>query len=161
MTSPIRLLSAVLLLAAGLAPLRAQTAEPPEPAHFVFVLHADKQIAEVFDGASLTPLAAPEVGFGAYRAFGLPGSNDTGAGAKFYVLAPRAVRVLDAGFRPTATIALSTPALAGRQGAALSSDGATLMVATSAGLYLIDTATDAVASYLPAGFPVAGVALST
>ncbi|MEZ5394655.1 MAG: hypothetical protein R2724_17735 [Bryobacterales bacterium] len=161
MTSPIRLFSAVLLLAAGLASLHAQTAEPPEAAHFVFVLHANKQVAEVFDGASLAPLATPEVGFGAFRAFGLPSSNDTGAAAKFYVLAPRAVRVLDAGFRPAATIALSTPALAGRHGAALSSDGATLMVATSAGVYLIDTATDSVASYLPAGFTVAGVALST
>ncbi len=118
-------------------------------------------MAEVFDGASLTRLGSPRVGFEAFRAFGLPGPNDTGAAAKFYILAPREVRVLDAGFRQIDDIALGLPALAGRHGAALSSDGRTLLVATTAGVHLIDTATDSMAGYLSAGFEVAGVALSS
>ena len=158
MTPKLRLLSLVLLVAAGLAPASAQVTEP---AHFVFVFHKGKDTAEVFDGASLTRLGSPIVGFGAFRAFGLPGSNDTGAAAKFYVLSPRAVRVLDGGFHEVATIPLSRPALPDRQGAAMSSDGSTLLVATAAGVYLIDTASDAVREYLPAGFQVSGVALSS
>jgi uncharacterized protein (TIGR03437 family) len=161
MTFQSRLFSAVLLCAAGFAQASAQTAAPAEPAHFVFVFHPGKPVIEVFDGGSLTPLATPRVGFGAFRAFGLPGSNDTGAAAKFYILTPGSVRVLDGGFNETGAIPLSVPALPGRGAAAMSSDGATLLVATSAGVYLIDTATDSIDQYLTAGFPVAGVALST
>ena len=160
MSFNLRLFSAFLWIAASAAALAAQPAEPAEPGHYVFVFHRDKDVAEVFDGASLTRLGTPRVGLGAFRAFGLPGSNDTGAGAKFYVLTPRAVHVLDGGFHETATISLSTAPLPGGHGAGLSSDGRTLLVATSGGLYLIETATDTVAAYLPAGFEVAGLALS-
>ena len=160
MTFQLRFLCAILLLAAGAGSLVAQTPTTAEPAHYVFVFHRGKDVAEVFDGASLTRLGSPRVGFGAFRAFGLPGSNDTGAGAKFYILTPRAVRVLDGGFHEIGAIPLGLPALPGKLGAALSSDGGTLMVATVAGVYLIDTASDSVAEYLPAGFEVAGIALS-
>jgi len=127
------------------------------PAEHLIVLHGAEGTAEVYDPATLAPIATAEVGIGAFRAVGIPATATSPA--KFFVVAPASVTVLAEDFSQVGSVTLAPSALAVPAGVALSMDGARLIVASANGVFLIDTADSSIVAFVPTGFAVAGVAV--
>ena len=148
-----RLVSKILLcsLVAGLPAIVSG-------ANALFVFHANATRAEVYDPATLHPLASIEVGPGASHAFGLADPADARRFGKFYVVSAAAVSIFDGEFQLIGEIFLETPTSSPVAGASLAYHGRRLLIAAGKRLIVIDTATDQVIASPEPGFIVSSIA---
>ena len=129
-------------------------------ANALFVFHANATRAEVYDPASLHPLASIEVGPAASYAFGLADPADARRFGKFYVVSPAAVSIFDGEFQLIGEIFLETPTSSPVAAASLAYHGRRLLIAAGKRLIVIDTATDQVIASPGPGF-IASVIAAT
>ena len=141
---------------------------------YLFVFHRSGTTASVFDAETLRPVAAPVVGSGAFAAFAVPYRIATGF-AKFYVVSPGSISILDSEFAVRGTVFLpeadpasfgevaaagkaSTASTMSTAAAALTPDNGRLLIVLGERLYVLDTADDSVAAFVDLGFVAHGVA---
>ena len=126
----------------------------------LFVFYGDRGLAEVrnpADGGLAATLATPR---DAFQAFALPGRNDSPAASKIYVISPSEATIFNASHERIGSIAFGSIVAPGSGAAALSPDGARLLIAAGRTVTVIDTAADRVLATLDPGFAAAALAFS-
>jgi len=148
-----RFVTACVLTAAAFSPLQGAS-------DLVFVLGEGDSPARVFDADSLRLLRSLPAGSGASHAFGVRTAEGDEWGS-FWLVAGDRIIELDADFEPRRTVELPAPVGRDRAAAALTPNGALLLVALGDALAVVDTANGSLSLIPTPGLSITGVAART